>query len=74
LIRRGNYGSVAARALDALRVGDLDLVRVLLESLMAKQEQRMHACDLCQMRFRFPGELDDHMRVLHPEDWLRGLE
>jgi hypothetical protein len=59
--------SRVVRALEALEDGDLQFARALLESLLDERPRRPRwYCRHCGLRFVFPGELDEHVRVSHP--------
>jgi hypothetical protein len=54
------------RALDALEVGDQrEATEILLYALEDIDIPRPFACQHCGLRFCWPGELDDHLRVSH---------
>jgi hypothetical protein len=60
--------SAVAAALEALDAGDH---RHAVEVLLAVQEDVGKAkrlrCSDCSMTFPWPGSLDEHLRVVHPE-------
>jgi hypothetical protein len=64
---RSDAAAAATRALEALREDDLDLVRVILESIVDEDRLQWLRCLLCGRRFEWPGLLDDHMWRQHPE-------
>ena len=54
------------RALDALEVGNQsEATEILLAALEDVDIPRRLACPTCGLRFCWPGELDDHLRVSH---------
>jgi hypothetical protein len=54
------------RALDALEVGNQwEACEILLAALEAVDVPRRFSCPTCGLRFCWPGELDDHLRVSH---------
>jgi hypothetical protein len=57
-------------AREALEDGDEQLARTLLEGLLNEPSVPARRCGLCGLRFRFPGDLDAHIRVSHPSHWL----
>jgi hypothetical protein len=42
-----------------------------LESLLDQRETCRHVCPVtgCGLRFRFPGELTDHLYFVHGKEW-----
>ena len=53
-------------ALDALGMGDQwEATQILLAALEDVDVPRQLACEFCGLRFAWPGELDDHLRVSH---------
>jgi hypothetical protein len=54
------------RALEALEVGNQwEACEILLAALEDVDIPRGLACPTCDLRFCWPGELDDHLRVSH---------
>ena len=54
------------RALEALELGDhRQATEILLAALEDVDVPRRFACEHCALRFCWPGELDDHLRVSH---------
>jgi hypothetical protein len=57
---------------DALTVGDVGLAAALGHDLahdLATPVRRRSACEECDLAFDFPGQLDEHVRVTHPDVW-----
>jgi hypothetical protein len=54
------------RALDAIEVGSYrEAEAILLGALEAVDLPRRFSCRTCGLKFTWPGELDDHLRVSH---------
>jgi hypothetical protein len=68
-----NRGAVV-RALEALRDGNPDDAEAFLESALEPTPTRLHSCASCGLRFDFPGQLDNHLQVSHPEFWDEGSD
>jgi hypothetical protein len=60
--------SAIAAALEALDAGDQRRAAEVLRAVQedAGREERLR-CSVCSMTFPWPGEKDDHVRVVHPE-------
>lgn len=57
------------RALEALEVGNQrEATEILLAGLEDVDIPRRFKCPTCGLRFCWPGELDDHLRVSHRVD------
>lgn len=72
-MRDSEVAARVARLREALSDGDMDfLSRGLadLERDVRPAARRGIACPVCpRSRFRWPGELDAHVRLHHPELW-----
>jgi hypothetical protein len=58
------------RALEAFEVGEHEFGVAIVEDLrreLASSPVRPVACGRCGLRFRWPGELDDHWRSQHED-------
>jgi HEAT repeat protein len=54
-------------ALDALELGGIrEAESILLSVLEDVDVPRRLSCKTCGLRFKWPGELDDHERLVHP--------
>jgi hypothetical protein len=63
------------RAREAVADGDLLLAEGILADLEAELTPKPTLrCRLCPSLFRFPGQLDEHLRVWHPDHWLQELD
>jgi hypothetical protein len=58
--------------------GDLGSLRRGLDDLVADLEPVVHrrrgtVCSECGVRFEWPGQLEEHMRVVHPQLWEESI-
>jgi len=62
--------SLVVRARTALVRGDLSLATDLLADLeRALRPRKRGVCPECSIDCEWPGRLEEHLRVFHPEVW-----